>query len=174
MLILNNSVISAFCELKKLQLLKKIIYSIGDKAAVPTSVRAEIIYPEALEAICITSEEYSNKKWILLLDHKDLKKYASDRGIHEGEAAVLYLAEKQKATAVLDDFKAREIARKGNIKLTGTIGLLRIGYQECPISTKKELTQIIDKLKSLHFYIPRDAEEYLLQAKKQPSNSPRK
>jgi len=165
MLILNNSVISAFCELERLPLLKEIIHSLGEKAIIPRSVLSEIIYPEALRAVC-TQEEPTNEKWLLLLDHLDLKGYASRRGVHEGEAAVVTLSKKHDAIAVLDDFKARQVAREEGVKLTGTIGLLRIGYEECPIPTKGELLQMVEKLKTMHFYLPREAEEYLLQAEK--------
>jgi len=165
MLILNNSVISAFCELGRLALLKGIIHCLDEKAAIPRSVLSEIIYPEALGAVC-TQEEPTNEKWLLLLDHLDLKGYASRRGVHEGEAAVVTLSKERDAVAVLDDFKARQVAREEGVKLTGTIGLLRIGYEECPIPTKGELLQLVEKLKTLHFHLPRDAEEYLLQAEK--------
>lgn len=165
MLILNNSVISAFCEMKRLQLLKQIICSLEEKVAVPRAVRAEITHREALCVIYIHEKEF-NEKWILLLDHGDLKDYASRRGIHEGEAAVITLSKRYDATAVLDDFKAREIAREEQVKLTGTLGLLRVGYEECPIHTRNELAGIIRELRRMHFYLPEDAEEYLLQAEK--------
>jgi len=166
MLILNNSVISAFCELERLALLKGIIHCLDEKAAIPRSVLSEIIYPEALKVVCTQGEEPTNEKWLLLLNHFDLGGYASQRGIHEGEAAVVILSKEHDAVAVLDDFKARQVAREEGVKLTGTIGLLRIGYEECPIPTKGELLQLVEKLKTLHFHLPRDAEEYLLQAEK--------
>lgn len=171
MLILNNSVISAFCEMKRLQLLKQIIRSLKEKAAVPKAVRLEITYDEALHTIYIHKKEF-DEKWILLLDHEDVKEYASRRGIHEGEAAVITLSKKYDATAVLDDFKAREVAREEQVKLTGTLGLLRVGYEECPIHTKNELAGIIRELRRIHFYLPEDAEEYLLEAEKEDMPRP--
>jgi hypothetical protein len=64
MLILNTSVISAFCEMKRLQLLKQIIHSLKEKAAVPKAVRLEITYDETVHTIYIHKKEF-DEKWIL-------------------------------------------------------------------------------------------------------------
>lgn len=61
MLILNTSVISAFCEIKRLQLLKQIIHSLKEKAAVPKAVRLEITYEEALRVIYIHGKEFDER-----------------------------------------------------------------------------------------------------------------
>lgn len=166
MLVLNNSVISAFCEMKRLQLLKQIIRSLKEKAAVPKAVRLEITYNEAVQVI-YTHKKKFDEKGILLLDHEDVKEYASQGASMKGKQRSSHSQKKYDATAVLDDFKAREVAREEQVKLTGTLGLLRVGYEESPIHTKNELAGIIRKLRRIHFYLPEDAEEYLLEAKKE-------
>ncbi|MFV9632040.1 MAG: hypothetical protein ACNYWM_13380, partial [Methanosarcinales archaeon] len=62
MIILDNSVISAFCEIGRFELLREILYKLNLQAIIPTTVLKEIIFDDALLAIT-TGKTYSDK-WI--------------------------------------------------------------------------------------------------------------
>jgi len=55
----------------------------------------------------------------------------------EGESGVIALAKKTRVDCALDDLDARKMARKEQIKITGTLGVIKIGYELCPIKDKK-------------------------------------
>ncbi len=53
MIVLDTSVISAFADIKKFPLLKKILSRLKAKAVIPHTVEYEIIFEEALSALKI-------------------------------------------------------------------------------------------------------------------------
>ena len=53
--------------------------------------------------------------------------------LHDGEAGVIALAKQKNAIAALDDLKARSVAKTEGIRVTGTLGLIKIGYELCPV-----------------------------------------
>jgi len=71
--------------------------------------------------------------------------------LHDGEAGVITLAKKQGWIAALDDLDARKLAKKEKVKITGTLGLLKLGYELCPIKDKTELQKIINELRTTGF-----------------------
>ena len=58
--------------------------------------------------------------------------------LHDGEAGVIALAKKHGWIAVLDDLDARKLAKKENVKVTGTLGLLKLGYELCPMGARAD------------------------------------
>lgn len=125
-------------------LLKNILTRLEVKAIIPHTVEKEIIFLEALYAL------KKNGGWIDIEKVQDLERYLFM--LHDGEAGVIALAKKHGWIAALDDLDARKLAKKENIKITGTLGLLKMGYELCPIKDKSELREIINELKATGFF----------------------
>jgi predicted nucleic acid-binding protein len=164
-LLLNNSVISAFCELKRFDTLRQILAALRTDAAVPAAVDRELIFPEAARAI-ERGKAARGGKWLRLLEHEDMRRQASQCRLSEGETAVILLAERLHGIAVLDDLRARKVARARGVTVSGTLALLRAGFEHCPIRTKRELRRFIKELQAIHFHVPSDAKAYLLAGTK--------
>ena len=158
MIVLDTSVISAFSEIRRFYLLKEILNRLGLKAIIPHTVETEIIFSEAISAL--------KKKggWIDIENAKDFEKYLLM--LHDGEAGVIALAKKHRWIAALDDLDARKLAKKENVKITGTLGLLKMGYELCPIKDKPELQKIIDELRATGFFMTQDIIEGILDTEK--------
>ena len=116
MIILDNSVISAFSEIGRFELLHRILQKLNMQAIVPTTVLKEMIFDESLAAI--TTGNTDEKKWIKVVPVDNHAAYL--KTLHSGEAGVIALAKQINAIVALDDLDARKVAKKENIKLTGT------------------------------------------------------
>ncbi|NJD78912.1 MAG: hypothetical protein FIB08_17770 [Candidatus Methanoperedens sp.] len=163
MIVLDTSVISAFSEIGRFTLLKEILGRLRIKAVIPHTVEKEIIFPEAISALT------NNGGWISIEKAQDYEKYLF--ALHDGEAGVIALAKKHGWIAVLDDLDARKLARKEHVKITGTLGLLKIGYELCPIKDKPELQKIINELNDTGFFMAPEIIEGILDTEKKPNAS---
>lgn len=66
--------------------------------------------------------------------------------VDAGEASAIALAkEKESALLLLDDIKARKLAKKLNLKLTGTLGIINKAKQLGIIKTIKPLIEELQK-----------------------------
>ncbi|MDD5617267.1 MAG: hypothetical protein PHH85_13810 [Candidatus Methanoperedens sp.] len=160
MIVLDTSVISAFAEIGRFPLLKEILNRLEVKVIIPHTVENEIIFPEAKSAL------KENGGWIDIEKAQDFEKYLSK--LHDGEAGVIALAKQHGLIAALDDLDARKIAKKEHVKITGTLGLLKMGYELCPIKDKSELQKIINELRTAGFFMATDIIEGILDTKKKP------
>lgn len=158
MIVLDTSVISAFAEIGRFPLLKEILSRLNTKAVIPHTVENEIIFPEAISAL------KENGGWIDIETVQDFEKYLIK--LHNGEAGVIALAKKHSWIAALDDLDARKTAKKEQVKTTGTLGLLKMGYELCPIKDIPELQKIIKELGVAGFFMTPDIIEGILDTKK--------
>lgn len=163
MIVLDTSVISAFSEIRRFILLNEILSRLRVKAIIPHTVEKEIIFPEAMSAL------KNNGGWIELEKAEGFEKYLSI--LHNGEAGVIALAKKHGWIAALDDLDARKLARKEHVKITGTLGLLKVGYELCPIKDKPELQKIINELSDTGFFMAPEIIEGILDTEKKPNVS---
>lgn len=73
------------------------------------------------------------------------------------------MADKENAIVLLDDKRAREVARKKRVKCYGTISLLRTCY-EMKIIEKEELRLLLDKvIKKGNLYITSELYDWVLR-----------
>ncbi len=95
--------------------------------------------------------EVNDYKYLKLLSHfLDL-----------GEASTITLAlEAYESLTIIDDLKARKIAQKLNIKITGTIGVIIKARKENVISSTKD---VLIKLRKEGFRISKELERELLK-----------
>lgn len=100
------------------------------------------------------SDEFSKKppEWLLIRKVKD-KKYQEvlETQIDPGEASVIALArEFENPLLLLDDLKARKLAKKLNLKFTGTLGIL---YKAKKSGRINRVKPFLDNLLKNHFRI---------------------
>ncbi len=163
MIVLDTSVISAFSEIGRFTLLKEILSRLRIKAIIPHTVEKEIIFSEAISAL------RNDGGWIDIKKAQDFEKYLFI--LHEGESGVIALAKKHGWIAALDDLDARKLAKKEHVKITGTLGLLKVGYELCPIKDKQELQKIINELRTTGFFMAPEIIEGILDTEKKPNAS---
>jgi len=121
------------------------------------------ILKELYGQIFITEEVYNEfgkniENWITVCSVKN-KNYVNilNANIDLGEASTIALSlEIDNSTVILDDLKARRIAQKLNIKLTGTIGVLLKAKEKNIIDS---LSLVIDEMKNKKFRISPEIEK---------------
>ena len=109
------------------------------------------------------AEEFSEQlpKWIKLESVRD-KKYQSflETQVDLGEASAIALAiEMEEPLLLLDDLKARKLARKLNLKFTGSLGVINKAKQ---IGVIDKVKPIVNKILSTDFRISKQIIHELL------------
>jgi predicted nucleic acid-binding protein len=96
-------------------------------------------------------------EWIEVLEVKDpFRQQLLELQIDKGESSAIALAlEIPGSTVILDDFKARKIAIKLGIQVTGTLGVIIRARQKGILSSIKP---ILGKLKQTNFRLSPDLE----------------
>jgi len=93
--------------------------------------------------------EYGNKlpTWVIVEQPKDASLQKTlEQVLDIGEASALALAmEKQNSTIILDDLRARKVAKSLNLKITGTLGMLVKAKQDGVIDKVKPLIEELRK-----------------------------
>ncbi len=101
-------------------------------------------------------------EWIIIESVKD-RKYLEflETQVDNGEASAIALAkEKDSPLVILDDLKGRKLARKLDLKVTGTLGIIQKARQEGLI---KKIRPLIEKLLIHEFWIGENIVEELLR-----------
>jgi len=159
-IVLDNSVLSAFSKIQRLNLLKEILSN--SKVYVPTQVYREIIFEDVLDVMSFEKKE--NDKWIVV-ENVDIS--GVDYGLGAGETGVIKLALEKGAIVVLDDLHARKVAERLGLRFTGTLGLLKVAYEK-RIIDKNDLDKILrDLVTKDKFRINTELEKSLLKKKKE-------
>ncbi len=101
-------------------------------------------------------------EWIEVLEVKDpFRQQLLELQIDKGESSAIALAlEIPGSTVILDDFKARKIAIKLGIQVTGTLGVIIRARQKGIISSIKP---ILGKLKQTNFRLSTELESEALK-----------
>lgn len=100
--------------------------------------------------------------WIVVRSVKDTSKIdLLELQVDRGEASALVLTlEMGECLVIIDDLKARKIANKLNIKITGTIGILIAAKRKGIIPSVKPL---LNKIKATNFRISIEMENEALR-----------
>ncbi|PNR96152.1 MULTISPECIES: DUF3368 domain-containing protein [Petrotoga] len=101
-------------------------------------------------------------EWIKVREVND-KKYLKllSTFIDLGEASSIALAlEKEDVILILDDLKARKLANKLNLQITGTLGVIISAKNKNIISS---LEEVLNKLKKAGFRISKELENEILK-----------
>ena len=123
----------------------------------------KILYSEIIITPEI-KEEYGDRipDWITIKAVKD-KKYQEflETQIDKGEASAIALAvEVPKSLLLLDDLKARKLAKKLNLNFTGTLGVLHRAKKENAI---KRIKPLLVKIQETDFRISQNIIDELLR-----------
>jgi len=151
LIVLDNSVLSAYTRLDRLHLIKDLF--------------GEVIIPYGV------FEEYT-KRW----SSEKLTAWITVENIEEetasvspflglGESQAIMLAQSHDCILALDDEKARDTARNMGVTLIGSIGILRLAYETCLIDSKTTLRELVEKLEE-DLYIEKWLHEWALKAEK--------
>lgn len=91
-------------------------------------------------------------EWIKIIEVKDDKYFSFlETQVDQGEASAIALAvEIDHTILLLDDLKARKLAKKLNLKFTGTLGVIHKAKQ---LGIINEIKPLIDKLLLTNFRI---------------------
>ncbi len=116
----------------------------------------------------ITTEEISKEfgeplpDWIIIRSPDDLLiKRSLEQQIDKGEASAIALAlETPGCTIILDDLKARKIAEKYGLKITGTLGIILQANEKGIV---KSVKLILEKMKKSGFRINDEIENEILK-----------
>lgn len=142
----NSSPLIHLAKIKKLDLLKEIF----GKIFIPKAV-----YDECVVASFKEANEIKKSEWIIVkkIKNEDLKKALSIY-LDDGEAEAITLAIEEKADLILlDDYDAREVARKYGLHITGVIGiLLKAKYMK----KIRRVKPYLEKLRGTGFWINDD------------------
>lgn len=153
MIILDNSVLSAYARISNLNHIHEIF--------------KEVIIPAAV------FEEYTTGKnneelptWIKIIHlNKKERHEATKLNLGPGESQAMILALRGKSLLGMDDKLAREIAEKLGLEVIGSIGTLRIAYETCLIENKIVLKHTLNKLAE-DLYLEEWLHEWTLEASK--------
>lgn len=121
------------------------------------------VYPELYTTPEIIEEyQKTSPDWITIESPKD-KKYQAfvETQVDSGEAsAIAFAIEKENALLILDDLKARKLAKRLDLKYTGTLGVINKAKALGVISKIKPL---LDGLQKTDFRISENVVRDLLQ-----------
>lgn len=100
-------------------------------------------------------------EWIIIRSPGDLLiKRSLEQQIDKGEASAIALAlETPDCIIILDDLKARKIAEKYGLKITGTLGIILYAHEKGIVKSVKHL---LDKMKKSGFRINDEIEKEVL------------
>ena len=121
------------------------------------------VYGEVLTTETV-AEEFGEDlpEWVKIESPKDkVKQLLLELQIDKGEASAIALAlEKQDAILILDDRKARQVAEKLALEVTGTLGVIIKAKHKNIIASIKPL---LDKLSATNFRLSKAIEEEALR-----------
>ncbi|MFQ6059275.1 MAG: DUF3368 domain-containing protein [Anaerolineae bacterium] len=132
-LVVNNTVLSNFAGVGRLDMLREVLGSF----CVPTQVYSEVLTGIAVGYAFLTLVrdqvlDTSAERWIFVIELKANELALYNRllaTLGKGEAACLAIAKSRGWGLLTDDKKARKIAEQESVRLSGTLGVLRLGVK---------------------------------------------
>jgi predicted nucleic acid-binding protein len=102
------------------------------------------------------------KNWIEVVDAKDMRyQNVLRQTVDKGEASLMVLAlEMENCVVSIDDLRARKVALRLGLKITGTLGVLHKARKTGHIDSMRD---VIAKLKHVNFRISEKVEQELLR-----------
>lgn len=153
MKLLDNSSLSLFLlEIPEYEFLKE-LYEINESLNITHHVKKEF---EVADNLNILSSILENQ--MIKLEHIDYSPKLKARfpNLGEGELSIiqwgLYLNGSRSYYCVLDDFRARKVAKKLNLSISGSIGLIILLKNKNNYS-KEKIEDIIDSIRKSNFRV---------------------
>jgi len=153
--------------LQKMLIMPKIVISDTSCLIILSNIN-ELSVLKDLYGEIYTTIEISNEfgeplpDWIIIRAPGDLLiKRSLEQQVDKGEASAIALAmETPGCILILDDQKARQIAEKYNLKITGTLGVILHAYEKGVVMSVK---QILEKMKRSGFRISEEIEREIIE-----------
>jgi len=152
--VLDNSVLSAFVKIGRLNLLRDVLK--GSRVYVADTVYREMIHPEAISAV----SSVGGPGW-MILEKVDVSDYKS-QGVGAGEAGTIKLAKEKNALAVLDDLAGRKFAAKQGVAVAGTLALLRLTLDRGLVSNEELAVILKDLEEKDSFRMSKELKDWVL------------
>jgi len=134
MIILDNSVLSAFKRLGALGLIRQLF---GDV----------VITPGVLGEFSKKWGRHELPCWVVVRElDEEMSREAGALGLGRGEAESIVLARHLGCPLALDDRRAREVAKHEGVLVIGSVGILRLAFEYCPVETRRELEKLLARL----------------------------
>ncbi|RLI86256.1 MAG: hypothetical protein DRO76_04195 [Candidatus Altiarchaeales archaeon] len=143
MIIADTSVLSAFAIIQRIDLLKKIL----GRIYIPKAVFLEILDSKD-ERLIKEVKRYIDEKFISILRPepiKEMEEFKERNRLGPGESEAILIAKHEKGVILLDDKRAREVAKHEKVECYGTLALLRICYEKRVVE-KEELKSVLDNV----------------------------
>ena len=105
---------------------------------------------------------------IITVNNDRVVNFSKEHGLGYGESSVILacIDNPIDSVGVLDDGKARKIAREKGLRFTGTIGLIKRGYEICKIKDKSLLMDIMRDISSTRFHVKPWLFQYVMDSEK--------
>lgn len=134
----NNTPLVALWVLRRLELLRDLYGTV----LIPAAVHAEFVATESQ----VRQAALDQASWIEIRELKYPRRILAYTGLDEGEAAVLALAEEVDAGLILlDERKARRFARRLELPVTGTVGILLLGKERGKVHSVGQCLAALDE-----------------------------
>lgn len=106
---------------------------------------------------------------IITINNDRVVKFSKDHGLGYGESSVILACMDNPidTVGVLDDGKARKVAKANGVRFTGTVGLIKRGYEICNIEDKSLLMDIVRDISSTRFHIKPWLFQYVMDSEKE-------
>lgn len=132
-----------------------------------TNIDELILLHRLYDNVITTTEvvsEFGEKlpEWFIIADAENIeRRNALEQEIDRGEASAIALAlEMDGVTIILDDYKARKVAIRLGLEITGTLGILVKARKKGIIPSIKPL---LSKLKATNFRLTEELEKFALK-----------
>lgn len=158
MVVLDTDFFSSLFKIGKLKLVLKLFNT--DKVIISSTTYEELknapFFNKAIHIFAFSKQEISEEKFILVkeVNLKNIQKYFDSRDmavLGKGEQGSILLGKKTNDVILIDDKKARDIAKQENLRVISLPSFL-VGCKRKDIISKEEITQIIGTLKEKDNY----------------------
>jgi len=105
---------------------------------------------------------------IISVNSDRLVNFSKEHGLGYGESSVILacMDDPTDTVGILDDGKARKVAKANGVRYTGTIGLIKRGYEICKIEDKSVLMDIVRDISSTRFHVKPWLFQYVMDSEK--------
>lgn len=155
----DTTPIISLLKIEKLDILEKLF----QKIIIPDAVYKELTDNRQFqeEADIVRESQFIQRK--MVQDEKSVHILQRAAGLDLGESEAIIFADEARADWLLmDEIKGRQVAKNMGIRITGTIGIILMAYEES-IITREEAKQSIQGLRMASRHIGEDILRYAVK-----------
>jgi predicted nucleic acid-binding protein len=156
MVLLDTDFLSSFFKIGKLKLILKAL-NVGH-LIIPSTVYGELkdskFFNELVSSFAFNEENLDDEKYILVKEIKNPREHfdkEKTKILGDGELGCFLLAKESNETILIDDQRARRIAKEEELKVTSIPAFL-LHCKKKKILSTNEIKQIMENLKEKDYY----------------------